>query len=68
MPWFATWPGAAKCLTLKSLLSKADFRGSDVRLLTQILVGGSRQSIPCVSCSDLGLEVFRATAGKNLSI
>jgi hypothetical protein len=31
---------------LKALLNKADFRGSDVRLLSQTLVDGSRQQIP----------------------
>ena len=31
---------------LKNFSNKADFRGSDVRLLTQTLVEGSRQQIP----------------------
>ena len=31
---------------VKALLKKADFRGSDVRLLIQTLVEGSRQQIP----------------------
>ena len=31
---------------VRALLNKADFRGSDVRLLIQTLVEGSRQQIP----------------------